>query len=93
MAEDSKKAEAVFIDSTRPECRIVTVEFHFENDEDALEIARDNPSRVGLKASGRTKPFPFCNDEHTNRDDASRWVISEFLPNSANRPAHFGSEI
>ena len=41
MAEHSNKAEAVFVDSTGVERRIVTARFRCETDQDALEIARD----------------------------------------------------
>ncbi len=41
MSEDLKKFEAVFAEWTEPELRVVTIEFHIEDEKDALEIAHD----------------------------------------------------
>lgn len=41
MPEDLKIFQAVFAERTDPEFRIVTIEFHIEDDWNALEIAED----------------------------------------------------
>ena len=38
---DLKKVEAVFAEWTGSELRIVTIEFHIEDEQDALEVAQD----------------------------------------------------
>jgi hypothetical protein len=41
MPEDLKKFRAVFAEWIGPQCRMVTMEFHTEDENDALEIAKD----------------------------------------------------
>ena len=41
MPEDLKKFVAVIADWTGPECEIVTIEFHIEDEKDARLIAED----------------------------------------------------
>ena len=41
MSETLKRFEAICADRTSPECLIVTIGFSTENEEDALDIAKD----------------------------------------------------
>lgn len=41
MPETLKKFAAVFAECTGPECRIITIEFHIEDEDDALEVAEE----------------------------------------------------
>ena len=44
-----KKGEAVFAEWTGAEFRVVTIEFHIENEKDALEIAQDIAALEGTE--------------------------------------------
>ena len=47
MRADLKRFQAVFVEWTGPECRIVTMAFEIEDDNDALEIAEDMALLLG----------------------------------------------